>query len=210
MFTTFATSIIAAFLIETVNKKYKLILSGLIIISSVALTVGYFKPSGIVYKDDNYYLNRFFADRTVGGKTEELSEEYGRYSEDYLLLPKWTSQRPDFKPEQKIEVSDGSITKLSEISPTHWEAETKTDIDAVVTFNSYYFPGWIAEVDGSRKEIQIGKPHGQIQVNVPAGIHEVKFYWSETPLRKVFGVLSVVTLGILIVFLLKDERKISK
>ena len=210
MFMTFATSIIAAFLVESVGKKYQGILGGFIIIASIALTVGYFKPSKIVDANDNHYLNRFFADRTISGKSDEISKEYGNYSEDYLLLPKWVEQRPDFKPEQKIEISEGSISNLTEITAVHWEADVETSSDATVTFHSYYFPGWIAEIDGEKREINIGKPYGQIQIRVSPGIHKVEFYWDETPLRKTFDILSLVALGIIVTFLLIDKRIFSK
>ena len=210
MFMTFATSIIAAFLIESVGKKYQGILGGFIIIASIALTIGYFKPSKIVETHDNHYLNRFFIDRTISGKSDEISKEYGNYSEDYLLLPKWVEQRPDFKPEQKIEISEGSIFNLTEITAIHWEADVETTSDATVTFHSYYFPGWIAEIDGEKREINIGKPYGQMQIRVSPGIHKVEFYWDETPLRKTFDILSLGALGIIVTFLLIDKRIFSK
>lgn len=210
MFTTLITSMIAAFLIESMNEKYKYILSGLIVIVSMVLTMGYFKPSKIVDRNDNHYLNRFFADRTVEGKSKEPSSEYVNYSEDYLLLSRWTSQRPDFKPEHKIEVSEGSIKHIKEMSATNWEGEVSSEIDTVVTFNSYYFPGWVAEVNGEKNEIIIGEPHGQIQVRVPPGVHKVRFYWTETPLRKAFDVLSLVAMVGIIVLLFGDKYLSTK
>lgn len=203
IYTTFYTAIAAALLTKIASGKYKYFLGFSIAVLSFILTVGYFRPSKIVYKSDNDYLARFFANRSTDGQTDGVSKDYIGYSEDYLLLPKWVKERPSTLPISKFEVSEGGrIVDLREVNPVTWRAEISVIDDSLVTFNSYYFPGWKAGVDGKRAEIQTGKPYGQIKIIVAPGNHTVEVSWSETPLRKTFDIVSLIFLfsaGLLVI-----------
>ena len=191
-YTTFFTAIAASLSVQVFPKKVKYILGLFIIIAGFALTVNYFRPASIVYKSDNEYLARFFANRSVSGETIGLSKDYIGYSEDYLLLPKWVEKRPISLPMSEIEVSNSAkVTNLQELNPIKWKADIVATSDSLITFNAYYFPGWRAEVDGKNTAIQIGNPYGQIEVKVTPGKHTVEFLWLETPLRKVFDYISL-------------------
>ncbi|KKR00343.1 MAG: hypothetical protein UT24_C0013G0009 [Candidatus Woesebacteria bacterium GW2011_GWB1_39_12] len=198
--TTFFTSIMAAIVVEIAKKQDKL-LGSLIILGSLILTFNYFRPSEIFYKSDDEYLARFFANRTLKGEKENVSSDYLQYSEDYLLLPEWVEGKPLKLPVNKFESLEVVIQDISEISPTRWFAKLNSDTGGTVTFNTIYFPGWFAEIDGAKKEINIGEPYGQMEINVGAGNHEVLFYWAETPLRKFadsISLLSLLTIGYLL------------
>ena len=191
--TTFFTSVMAALVVDTF-KKYKNILGWLIIFSSLVLTVSYFRPSKLFYKSDNEYLTRFFANRAIEGEKNTISPEYLQYSEDYLLLPKWVAEKPVKLPGNKIESLDAEVSEVIEISPTEWSARVKSETGGKATFNSIYFPGWFAKVDGEDVEIKIGKPYGQIEIDVPTGSHDVEFLWAETPARKIADFTSFASL----------------
>ena len=188
--TTFFTSVIAALIVHVLPKRAKEF-GLLIIVASLFLTLPYFRPSQIFYKNDSHYLSRFFMDRT--------------YSEDYLLLPNWVKKRPTGPPSLKIESETAKIEEVSQITPIFWTARTSSEEAAKVTFNTYFFPGWFAKVDGENVEITPGEPYGQIEVEVPEGNHEIKFFWKETSLRKRADFISLISL-LLIVFLFLKKR----
>jgi hypothetical protein len=194
------TGILASFLVSLYSRRIAMILGIIIVVGSIALTFNYFKPSGNFTKTDNQYLNRFFANRTLEGEKETVSQEYYNYSEDYLLLPNWTEKKPDSLPIEKISSDNGSITNSIEKSPIHWQATITTPVSSKVSFYAYYFPGWFAEVDGQNASISPEGPNGIIQMEVPAGEHTIDFYWRETMLRRIADWISLV--GIIVVALL--------
>lgn len=191
--TTFFTSIIAAVLVDTLSVNKKKFGAVAVIIASIFLTYSYFQPSKVVHKADQVYLDRFF-----GGKN---------YSEDYLLLPNWVEERPIQQPESKIEINEGEVVNMQELSPVNWRAQTKSDVPSKVTFNSRYFPGWLATVDGREVNLAPGTPFGQIEIEVPEGEHEVAFFWRETPLRKAMDVVTLASLIFVAGLLIGGKRK---
>jgi len=185
IFTTIFTSVLAAVIIHILPKKVAKYIGLTVVAASFILTAQYFQPSKIVFKSDEEYLARFFTSKT--------------YSEDYLLLPIWTDERPSGPPERKIETTEGLVIQGTEqISPVKWEANVLAEKSGQLTFNSYYFPGWSATIDGEDVEIKTGKPYGQIELEVPAGNHSVEFFWSETPLRKFADYVSLLSIVIVI------------
>jgi len=191
--TTFLSAIIAAILIHLLPKKIQTVSAFVIIALAMLTTFSYFRPSKIVYTEDQSYLVRFFGDKN--------------YSEDYLLLPKWVEIRPQEYPKSKIESIDAEVSGVIEVNPVRWQAKVSAKTDSKITFNSYYFPGWYARVDGVDTKIATGKPFGQIEIEVSGGEHIVQFYWKETPLRKVADLMSLISVGLITVILIKKDAK---
>lgn len=192
IFTTMFSAILAAILVQILGRNFKKYIAVLIIGGSLLLTYNYFKPSGFFNKTDSDYLERFF--------------ESKNYSEDYLLLPNWTDERPGGVPQEKIESKNATVTNINQNTLVSWQADVSAERKAIVTFNSYYFPGWFAKVNGVVTEIKPGKPYGQIEVVVPEGNHQVEFYWQETPLRKFSDYLSLSALLVLGVLFFKRKQ----
>ncbi len=194
------TGILASIAIELLGGKYRKRVAGLgIIAGSILLTFSYFSPSGYFYKTDNQYLHRFFANRSIEGEVLGSSEEYVNYSEDYLLLSKWMDQKPTSLPENRITSDNGIISNITQISPVSWSATSTSSEQSRVTFYAYYFPGWYASIDGKETPISPVVPNGQIELEVPEGQHNLKFYWKETPLRKITDGISLISaIGIIV------------
>lgn len=204
-FTTFFSSVLAAFVVDNLsnNRAFSGKFSALIImILSVLLTFGYFKPSQIFYKSDDDYLNRMFANRTSKGEKKDISQDYVNYSEDYLLLPKWMDKKPDFLPEEKFMAFDKEaveVQTIREITPVSWEADVTVDTPGKLNFYVLNFPGWNVDVNGKKTDIYSGDS-GQIVIDLNKGDTIVKAYWSETTLRKIADVISVGFLMIVLGF----------
>ena len=189
-FTAFFSSILLALVIEALPKARKVLFTTLTLAMATLLTYGYFRPSKIVYKSDSDYLNYFFSDPT--------------YSEDYLLLPKWVGVRPTKKPDHKVEVENGTVEEIKEITPIKWSSRVSLDQNSKVKFNTYYFPGWTASVDGTAVQITSGEPYGQIELSVSEGKHTLEFIWKETKLRRAADIISFISL--VATFLLLTEK----
>lgn len=207
--TTFFTSILAAFIVGGLSKKAKFWGVLAIIILSIGLTFSYFKPSKITDKADNEYLKTFFARESLEGKTDQVSEKYETYSEDYLLMPEWVSQRPKSLPTSIIE-STAEILNITRVSDVDWKADVQADEVSEVFFNSHYFPGWYATVNDVKTEIKPVEPLGQISVMVEPGAHEIEFFWKETPLRKLADYVSLLSLlGVIFITIRTLRQKLK-
>ncbi len=51
------------------------------------------------------------------------------------------------------------------------------------TFNTFYFPGWKARLNGHPTSIVPSVPHGRISVTLPSGQHDLAVWFGTTPLR---------------------------
>jgi energy-coupling factor transporter transmembrane protein EcfT len=206
MVTAFTSSLALAFLSKLPFKFLSRIIALTLVFLAIVLTFNYFQPEKKIQVDDEYYLKRFFADRTISDKREEVSPDYLNYSEDYLPLLTWTKKRPQTLP-PKFEISDQARINFKEEKPTSFSFETESDGEQKVNFNSYFFPGWTVEIDGKKETPKIGDPYGQITFFVPPGKHAGKVYFSEVFFRRAFDLISGLGFLLAIVFLVLPVLK---
>ena len=88
-------------------------------------------------------------------------------------------------------------------SPAHHVANTVTWkiealADTTVHLPVFYFPMWALERDRQPVPMQYDTKNGLMQVNLPAGPHEVRLIWTETPLFERARWISMASLGVLI------------
>jgi hypothetical protein len=104
---------------------------------------------------------------------------------------------PDEVPPAEFEEENG------EVAIEKWEPEHRvmrvdlSDRDSLLirTFN---FPGWAATVDGESAEIITGEELGDIVIELPAGKHEVRLDFRNTPTRRAASLISLISFAILI------------
>jgi hypothetical protein len=77
---------------------------------------------------------------------------------------------PDFRPG---EGAPGNV-EITQYTPNQAEMKVQTARDAILVFSDSYYPGWIAEIDGSPTTIYRANVT-QRAVVVPAGEHRVSF-----------------------------------
>lgn len=173
-----------------------------VIIILIAITGGKdFRPQDFLGRQDSYFLNRYIPNPVA-------SEEYKKTREEYLRLPKNTQIRPD---RNYPLVSSDAAFELNKINDLDSIIEVNTGKESKLDYNKYFFPGWVASIDGQRTEITAGQPFGQITINVPPGFHSVKIVFEETNFRKLTDAISLgsflVSLGMC--FPLKFLKKIG-
>ena len=171
--TAFATSILVIIFDKV---KFGREVGLFIILAAIILNFGNFKPHDFLGRTDEYYINRYIPYPVA-------SAEYLKTGEEYLRLPVSTQVRPD-----KVSPNPGL------------DASFTTDYTEETTFNyyKYYFPGWVAKLDGKEVAIKAGNPYGQITFTIPPGQHAVEIAFKETLFRKV---LDIVSLGALLAVL---------
>jgi len=82
------------------------------------------------------------------------------------------------------------------------EIMVRSSQEATIQFYTYYFPGWRGYVNGQEVPIRPEGPYGLITLDVPAGEHQVKIRFGDTPVRVAGKAISLLSLG-LTLFLLK-------
>jgi hypothetical protein len=181
MMTTFVTPILV---IALTKIRYEVVFA-LLLMGLSLLNLGDFRPHDFLGRTDQYYLNRYVP-------VPLASLEYLTTSEEYLRLPKATTQRPNSNypliqaegQELSTQTFDGLNAKFS----TSFNKETQ------VSYNKYLFPGWKVTIDGKEVKALAGSPYGEISFSVPAGEHQVTVNFEETGVKRALDLISLLGL----------------
>ncbi len=75
-----------------------------------------------------------------------------------------------------------------------------------VVYRAFYFPGWRATLDGEPIPVSVVPPLGLIAVNVPAGHHTLEIRFSNTPIRTISEIVSLIAVVFVIALGLLELR----
>jgi len=197
MMTTFLSSLCVVLF----NKiKLSKIFYILVTLSIVVISFSYFKPQDFLGRTDEYYLNRYVP-------YPEASEEYRQTSEEYFRLPKDTLKRPtDPRISFYSDSKDVVVLNTTQVNALDSYADIETQKESLVFYNKYNFPGWMVWIDGERVDVNSGSPYGQVAFMVPKGKHRVEVYFRETKFRTVVNLVSAVSMGLVLYFLIKKGK----
>lgn len=102
----------------------------------------------------------------------------------------------------------GKITQ--KILSNSWRKYTVENDTAVHMIDyTFYFPGWKVWVDGQPVEIQFQDPayKGVITYDVPAGKHNIYLKFTDTKVRIVGNIISIISLSAFIIAVLLERKK---
>jgi hypothetical protein len=198
MITLFSPFFLIVFHKFSNNKIIKMVPFS-VIFFSLFLNFNYFKTSEYLGRMDEYYINRYIP-------VPAASEAYLKTSEEYLRLPKESEKRPEKNYPRAYTINDSVMLDIEEINALNAKIMTSSDIDFVLNYNKYNYPGWRVKVDGKQVEIISGKPYGQVSFLVPSGKHTVEVKYNESPLRLFFNLVSLVSVSGIIYFLYKNKK----
>jgi hypothetical protein len=124
---------------------------------------------------------------------------------EYLTI--WLTEKPGDSPLLPLYHSEQPISKLdSQHLPKGVQAEMLSHnvlSDSyrfaspqafTARFNTFYFPGWRAYLDGEEHDIQISQPHALIEVAIPPGTHTLLLRFEDTLVRLLANGLSLAAL----------------
>lgn len=180
---SFAATVLACFVLEKIkDKKLYIVLCLVLIITSLP----FIQIERSISKKDSYYLS-------FTGTTYYHGE----------ASPIWAAGDPGVFAKQQIEIIRGqgtvdTIQKKTNLHKLHVNAQN----NLMVLDNTLYFPGWQVNVDGQKVPIQFQDPNhrGLITFNVPKGKHNVQVVFTESPIRKVADIASLVGIAFVVVF----------
>ncbi|OGY19177.1 MAG: hypothetical protein A2784_02520 [Candidatus Chisholmbacteria bacterium RIFCSPHIGHO2_01_FULL_48_12] len=176
--TTFATAVLAAYLIKKPGVA--------IFVGSLAILINlsYARPQKFTFLPDTYYA--------TNEDTTTVRSEY---------LPLWVTQPPTRRiPERAVFVSgEGDITEFKETNTQiHFLVEpVQKEPTAIVKVNQLYYPGWLVTVNGKPVPVDISY-NGVMAFTVPKIRSGVLIRWQEPAYRQIVDYLSLITLFALI------------
>ena len=126
--------------------------------------------------------------------TSPLTEDYA--SESYVEEHGQTTSLT------RLAIIDGAGEVFSQRSGgSSGGGVVRLDEPGVVRVHLFYFPGWQARMDGEIVEHRVSPPSGTIELDVPAGEHEIDVRMGSTPVRRlgtgVSWAMFVVVLGLI-------------
>jgi len=139
---------------------------------------------------------------------------------EYLTI--WLTEKPEDSPLLHLYRAGQPISKLdSQHLPDTVQAEVLshsvvsdsyhfTSSQAFTArFNTFYFPGWRAYLDGEERDIQISQPYALIEVAIPPGAHTLLLRFEDTPVRMLANGLSLAALLVTLVILVRSRLTAS-
>jgi hypothetical protein len=105
-------------------------------------------------------------------------------------------------------LTEGATVEMVRHGGGSEEIIVRSSQKATIQFYTYYFPGWRGYVDGQEVPIRPEEPYGLITLDVPAGEHQVKIRFGDTPIRVVGKVISLLSFGLSLFLLRGDLRRI--
>lgn len=184
---------IAACLVSVLSQKKKIGMSVIILLLVFLSVYSYLLPKTYQNFPDSYY--------STNQDTTTVKNEY---------MPKWVQEIPQTMFSAKVENLNGNETiNLLQATPNKTIFEVYLTAPRAIQINTIYFPGWVAYVNGKPAQILYNNPRGLINLNLNKGVNNVQVKFSETPVRIVADLISVLGLvGLLGLILLKKKIKL--
>ncbi|OGH10229.1 MAG: hypothetical protein A2152_00975 [Candidatus Levybacteria bacterium RBG_16_35_6] len=185
-----AMAYLVSYEIDFFKKKLKTIVVIIFLFLIFTSSKDFIYPKSFQYYPDTFYSTNL--------DTTTVKNEY---------MPKWVKNVPQSLSKEKVEVLKGEAKILNLIDKGNIAFDIEVEQKALVSVNTVYFPGWIVKIDGSVTPISY-KSSGLIQFPVNSGIHSVSVYFTETPLRLITDLISLVSF-LFLIYLLMFKLKLK-
>lgn len=173
--TALGVGFLSAYLIRTWKKEYTVFLAGLFVLLLFISSWSYFFPKTYQYYPDGFY--------STNQDSTTVQNEYMPRSVKEIApsgLPKVTVRNAS----TKNVVNNGSDLTF----------QTASDTSSQVTVATIDYPGWVVSVDNKNVVQKPSTPYGFISFNIPKGQHDIVVRFTETPLRIVSDIISLLSL----------------
>jgi len=183
------------------------------LIAASLLIILVFIPNFKLFKPQTYQLD--LTDEIATSK-QVINWEVSSSSFEYLPkdVPLYVGElgtnlvkiKRDEIPKQKVEILSGvSNIENLKVKPSKITFDITAKKEAEVRINNFNFPGWQAQVNQTRTFIDDNNKFKLITLNVPAGIHQVKVEFKNTPIRALANLLTLATIIISVAFFLRPK-----
>lgn len=163
---TFAAAFVAFFSGSLFYWLKNKLAAAVLIVLIIVLNWQYFRPEKFSPTEDFYYTDRI-----------KIKNEISNALADYRPQ---TAVRPE-KPSDQL-FNPGKLKFLAQ-GPQN------------LLINQYYFPGWQAKIDNQPVQIKPDKELGRIELDLPAGQHQVEIKLGKTRLQQLSDMISLICWG---------------
>lgn len=172
-----AVAFLAAFVASKIHRVH---FQALLVVLAIIVSYPYARPTMYPPRSDEYYLTK----REFTDGTSSLGNSFAT---------QWSSWKKE-RSKDKIEIIDG-IAQITEekMKLIEYQFSILAKTASIVRVNTLYYPGWTVFVDTENIPIDFIKD-GTITFFVPSGEHTVRVYFTETPLRLMANMISLVSL----------------
>lgn len=178
-----------------VHKKTPLLLIMILCVAAIASTAVYFRPPLGMDKIDEAYYWDYPLNTTYFGETDVI----------------WSAGPAGSFPAQRFEVVGGMGTITDPIKKgTIHTFTVRAENEVQVVDRTQYFPGWRVYNKGEKIPIEFQDQNwrGLITFRLPAGTHEIKVVWEESPIRRIAETITLASLvGVAVSLLMSSRRK---
>jgi hypothetical protein len=148
-----------------------------------------------IVRDEGFY--------TTNEGTTTVQDEY---------MPRWVQYKPQERANEKLVLFSGKgKIKILHNTTKRLDADLEFEENSIVEFNTIFYPGWGAVLDGKPVEISYQNKRGIMQVSIPKGRHTISFEFRETAFRYIIDVFTsfgVILYGMyLLYYLTKGIQK---
>lgn len=186
------SAFLTAFIISEIQHVTKRViilvcLAGLVIFSSLTFV----QPREYFDKGEGYYF--------TNDATTTVQDEY---------MPVWSKEKLLQRAEKKVEIIQGE----GKIGTIVYNNKQMTFVITAkenlrVRINVLYWPGWNTYIDDKIVSLSHDNPKGVIEFAVAKGTHQVKADFSETPLRFVADMISIVSFCLLLFLVFRSKYR---
>ncbi|MDD4026875.1 MAG: 6-pyruvoyl-tetrahydropterin synthase-related protein [Candidatus Shapirobacteria bacterium] len=194
----FTSSFIAGSLISFINKKYQILIVVVISLLTIILNFSYFK-------EDIWFSNLTDVQKL---SSTEIVKQSGAGLKDYW--PKYGQSFPTTFAPTELTVSNDVVIK------NYIKKSNKISFDFIANSNSkitvplVYFPNWKLFVDDKITDFEISKDLGLIEFDVVPGNHSVLLKLTNTPIRTISNLISIISLALAIIVSIRLKFKNEK
>lgn len=189
----FAASFVSGAIALVLPRKF----ISLLLLVLLILNANYFRP--------RQWYPEMTDQEKFSGKSWQLLITSGIF--DYL--PIWAPLPPADPPKGDIFLKNGSYKTLVKKSNLQkYSLDVSTD-NTIVELQTYYFPGWKYWLDGVEvKNYKLDPLVGRPQFSVTSGHHELTARFTDTPIRLIGNLMSLISIGALGVYFLTRFKKV--
>lgn len=174
------SSIIGGYAVSFMDKKRQLYVLVLVIIALIGSTFSMWQPKSFKTFEETFFTSVYSGTTDTGESS-----------------PIWSVRFMEYAPLVPMQTAEGNAiientSRTTTMRTYRVDAESKTRL----VENTLYFPGWIVEVDGNPVPVEFQDPmwRGRMTFWVESGVHTVVVKFTDTKLRYVSNVLSVIGL----------------
>ena len=104
---------------------------------------------------------------------------------------------PDDIPQAELSEENGEVS-VEEWKPQHRVIRADLTDDDVLLIRTFNFPGWTALADGHRVPITTSEELGDMEIELPAGNHQVTLDFLDTTTRRKMRIVTLCSFGVLL------------